>query len=203
MMTTTQHWADLSDALVFLGNSLLAPINRDEPIGIEPTFWTLFPTFDDEAIAHAVEACSAYAASAQPEDENATQHIGVEFAKLFVGPPKPAAAPWETTWRGNGSVGFGESAVRMRNLLASVHLGVFNENNQYPDHMGIELLYASVLCARIDEGASEASELRDFLQEHPLTWITPFREAVSQAAPSGYYDCLLGLAESIIRYLAN
>ena len=202
MNTDRQHWNNLSEAFAFLGNSLLAPMSQTGPVGLNPDFWASFPNFESEEVASALTRCRSLArtlSSCEGAVADAVQRVSVEFTKLFVGPPKPAAPPWETAWRGGGAVGYGEAAVQMRRFLGEIGLGVSNDNNQYADHIGIELLYASILCTRISEGTSDRTELETFLHEHPLAWIGGFRTAVTQTAPGGYFDCILELTESIMR----
>lgn len=44
------------------------------------------------------------------------------------------------------TVGFDQATFEMRVLLRNAGLEVSIENNQYADHVGIELLYTSALC---------------------------------------------------------
>ena len=147
-------WKTLSEAYAFIGNSLLKPMTMTSTVGLDPAFWEAFPSFDDEAVAEAVAACARYAEGAVQRaeaGEDEPQRAAVEYTKLFVGPPSPAAAPWETMYRGeNVTVGFGQATFEMRELLREAGLEVRNVNNQYEDHLGIELLYLSSLCARAD-----------------------------------------------------
>lgn len=198
----------LSDAFAFLGNSLLAPMTQTEAVGLDPAFWQAFPTFDNDEVAQAVQACEAYAqqtAQRAAEGENVVQNCAVEYTHLFVGPPRPAAAPWETMYRAQAAmqkaaadaqkaaaensdgapavrdvaanpqgadsaasyaaprqaaampasvVGFGQATFEMQDLLRKAGLQVQNENNQYADHMGIELLLLSELCRRAAAGSA-------------------------------------------------
>mgnify|MGYP002230537596 FL=1 len=153
-------WKILSEAYAFIGNSLLKPMTMTSTVGLDPAFWEAFPSFDDEAVAEAVAACARYAEGAVQRaeaGEDEPQRAAVEYTKLFVGPPSPAAAPWETMYRGkNVTVGFGQATFEMRELLREAGLEVRNVNNQYEDHLGIELLYLSSLCARADADAADA-----------------------------------------------
>ena len=54
---------------------------------------------------------------------------------------RPRLLPWETMYRGeNVTVGFGQATFEMRELLREAGLEVRNVNDQYEDHLGIELL---------------------------------------------------------------
>lgn len=212
-MTTCDaaRWTDYSEALAFAGNSLLAPMSQTGAIGLEPAFWAGFPNFDDTQVGLALEALEGYAQDAralsEPSDV-ALSHVSAEYTKLFIGPPRPAAPPWETMHRGDGNtVGFGKPTFAMQRLLREAGLEVSNENNQYADHIGIELLYASTLCARLAEmgdaedavaRAAVANQLAMFVQEHPLGWIDRLIAAVDESAPGGYIANLLVLAKALL-----
>ena len=200
MARTTETWVNYAEALAFIGNSLLAPMNQTGTVGLEPAFWESFPAFDDVKVALALEKCQAYAAEAQAlaaEGGDAVQRESVEYTKLFVGPPHPAAAPWETMHRGEGaSVGFGEATFEMQRLLREAGLEVSNENNQYADHIGIELLLLSELVRKSAE-SGDLSEPRRFANERLLPWVGRFTAAVSAEASGGYYAGIAALASSL------
>lgn len=204
-------WTDYAEALAFVGNSLLAPMNQTGTVGLEPAFWESFPSFDDVHVAVALEACEAYAAAAQQlaaEGGNSVQQASVEYTKLFVGPPRPAAAPWETMYRPGSegaTVGFGQATFEMRALLREAGLEVSNENNQYADHIGIELLYASVLCERLAQADDDAEardelveKLKGFADEHPLAWVGKLQAAVAAVEPAGYIAAMLELGRALL-----
>ena len=198
-------WKTLSEAYAFIGNSLLKPMTMTSTVGLDPAFWASFPTFDDAAVAEAVAACARYAEEAvrrAEAGEDEPQRVAVEYTKLFVGPPSPAAAPWETMYRGQDvTVGFGQATFEMRELLRAAGLEVRNENNQYEDHMGIELLYLSSQCARVDAGAEDApapDAVADFIEAHPLSWAEAFRARIAETAAHGYFAPLVGLAQALL-----
>ena len=93
----------------------------------------------------------------------------------------------------------------MRELLREAGLEVRNANNQYEDHMGIELLYLSELCRReaTGEGATESADIAAFIEQHPLAWIEPFLDRVSEAAPNGYFAGLLLVAQRVLEHHAR
>lgn len=166
-MPADVFWKELSEAYAFVGNSLLKPMTQTSDVGLEPAFWEAFPTFGSSEVAGACAALAAYALAAREaaasDGRDAVECCAVEYTRLFVGPPRPAAAPWETMYRGGAAVGgatvgFGQATFEMRALLREAGLEVKNENNQYEDHIGIGLLYLSALCARAAEGEEGAVE---------------------------------------------
>lgn len=204
-----------SQLYAFLGNSLLSPMSRTESVGLDPAFWRDLGGLLDGALADPAKALASWAerASADSSRSEAVQRVSVEFTKLFVGPPKPAAAPWESA---NGPVeshvGFGEATFAMRERLRALGLELCNENNQYEDHVGIELLYLSELCRRASEGPSGAAacdaavpdgeEISSFVREHPLVWVARLREKVAASQPEGYFVRLLDFALALLRWQA-
>ena len=213
MMLPSETWTCYAEALAFLGNSLLSPMSQTEAAGLDPAFWAAFPSFGDEGILAALEACEDYARESQikaSEGNDPVRDASVEHTRLFVGPPHPAAAPWETMYRPGSEgakVGFGQAAFEMRDLLRSAGLEVSNTNNQYSDHIGIELLYASALCrecSKAADGPAEpkvAGDLAAFVGDRLLIWLPKLQDAVNRVEPEGYFSRLLRLCLELLMCL--
>ena len=197
-------WLLLSETYGFIGNSLLKPMNQTPSIGLDPAFWDEFPAvFSGERVDAGLAKLRDYAVAAGELGEGgAIENASVEYTRLFIGPPAPAAPPWETMNRADGvTVGFGEATFAMRRLLRDAGLELKNENNQYEDHIGIELLYLSELCRRIadgEPGALDPTEMESFIEEHPLAWISALRGKVEAEYPHGYIAGMLELAEGVL-----
>ena len=206
-------YGQLADALAFCGNSLLAPMTQRTGVGLDPAFWESFPLFDDQGVADAVQGCAAWAAECERRcdaaGQGAVERCAVEYTRLFVGPPHPVAAPWESAHRAaaDGSdptVGFGRATFEMRELLRKVGLQLCNENRQYEDHMGIELLLLSELCRRAAAGdALAAAQASAFAVDHPAAWVEGLRSAVTETVPNGYYVGLLGVAAALLNVVVR
>lgn len=208
-MIDAQMWNTFSQAYAFLGNSLLAPMSKTSDIGVNPDFWRSFPDFSDKETAKAIGGMLTFVERAQKRCAcgiDVVRDISVEYTHLFVG-PSPAASPWETMYRSApGSetpAGFGQATFEMRSLLRNACLELRNENNQYEDHIGIELLYLSDLCRRrsCDEadGAASDSAVFSFIETHPLAWVGVLRETVERECPDGYVGHVLGIAAALLR----
>ena len=145
-----------------------------------------------DRMAHIVEGFDA----SREED---VRDVSVEFTRLFVGPPSPAATPWETMYRTGGHVGFGSATVEMQKRLEQLHLKVSNENRQYADHIGLELLYLSELVRRASEGDEEcAARARAFARSWMEDGSSAARARELKKAPDGYYDGIVGVACALI-----
>lgn len=125
---------ELARALAFVGNSFLAPMSQTFDAALDRAFWAAFPDFGSEEAACALDGLFAWAA----EGENApraerVRAVSVEYARLFIGPPEPAVAPWESFYVQEGVTnGFGEPTFRMRERLRQAALEVSNENTSTP-----------------------------------------------------------------------
>lgn len=228
--------ATLADAYAFLGNSLLRPLSQTADVGLDAAFWAAFPSFDAPGVVEAADALARWAerdaADGRLRDER-IRDVSVEYTRLFIGPPKPAAPPWETMNRGDGvTVGFGEPTFEMRRLLREAGLELVNSNHQYEDHLGIELLYLSELCRRAaaeaagwggraaaddavdtvrsvaggtgsEAPAGAAERARAFAVEHPGAWVDALAARVAAAAPGGYHAGLLALIRELLAWQAG
>lgn len=242
----TVQWEEFAQAYAFLGNSLLSPMTQTARSGIDPAFWRAFPTFGCDEVRCAAEEMAQRAetllkdaacrlgegADSEVVADEAALRASVEYTHLFVGPPRPAAAPWETFYRGGASqggeaVGFGEATFAMRRQLRDLGLELRNDNNQYEDHIGIELLCLSAMCARVAEGSGPASDFEGaepengaegsaacngaspaplspgdvaaFIAARPLSWIDALGEKVSRERPGGYIAGLVSLSAALLR----
>ncbi|MEC4272851.1 molecular chaperone TorD family protein [Adlercreutzia sp. R25] len=215
-------WKALADAYAFLGNSLLRPMSQTADAGLDASFWSVFPDFESEDVAHAIDSLALWAESRRGEARDAVvTDVSVEYTALFVGPPSPLAPPWETMNRREGAtVGFGEPTFQMREVLRGLGLEAAGPSNQYEDHLGLELLCLSEMCRRrawaldmaatarevaargesVDGLSRELSgeEVAAYLDEHPLGWVGALEDKVEAARPDGYYVRLLTLARSLM-----
>ncbi len=200
------YWSNLAEALAFCGNSLLAPMNQTSEVGLDPAFWSSFPTFENDEVSSVIERLARYSDAAQTRKEqgvNIVSEASVEYTMLFVGPPKPAAAPWESFYSGQGTtVGFGQATFDMQQRLREAGLQVSNENNQYADHIGIELLYLSVLCSRVSAEDNDALQNASEFSSHILEWSAKLLGAVDQNSPDGYIGLVLRLARSLAELIS-
>lgn len=195
---------ELAEVYALLGNALLIVPSDPELPYFSVAFWAEFPdALSNEKISKGLGKIAGYLAVQVACSEGGCERVALEFTHLFIGPPEPAAAPWESLNRGGeGAVGYGKPALAMARLLADKGLEVSNKNNQYPDHLGIELLFLAFLCEQYETDASKAddAEVRAFIEDYPLGWVATLREKVEAAYPDGFYAGLLLLVEGTLRW---
>ena len=192
-IVTQIDYLQYGDMLAFIGNSLLKPMTQTQSVGLDPLFWRSLPDFGEDSIGEGIAERIGRECG-----ERAVEVVSVEYTRLFVGPPSPAAPPWETMYRGSTNVGFGEATFEMRNCLHDLGLELSNENRQYEDHMGIELLYLSELCRCAVKGENCENQLRSFIAKHPLSWIDAFLDRIEGVFPEGYFSGLVRLEKALL-----
>lgn len=189
-------WDALAWAYAFLGNSLMEPMNENSHAGLDASFWDTFPDFGSDDVAEKLDACADYVTGlVRSYGDDALNRTSVEYARLFVGPPEPAAVPWEGYYlAGQDGTDDGRAAEDMADLLAGVGITLDRQQVPHLDHMGIELLYLSELCHR------QAPESLGFIIAHPLSWIGAFADRIEAAAGEGFYLAVVRIAESLLEY---
>lgn len=152
----------------------------------------------------------------------------IEYNRLFVVPGASYVPPYESVYTDAVEIeysphmisGAGEMPTRVRELLwgpstvaverayAQAGLAVAHAAGMPPDHLGIELQFLARLCdeqtaAWSAEDAPEGARLQNlehkFLHEHPLRWVTRFRERVDAVAACAFYRVGAQLCESLLR----
>ena len=204
VMLDQSRQRNLAEVYSVLGNALLTvPTDPGLPY-LAPAFWVSFPAaLTNENILKGLNKVTRYLGAEASSCDESTERTALEYTRLFIGPPEPVAAPWESLNRGGeGSIGYGKPAFAMAKLLAEKGLEISNDNNQYPDHLGIELLLLTYLCEKQVSNAGEVTdaEVLAFIEEHPLGWVAVLREKVEKAYPEGFYAGLLLLVEGTLRW---
>ena len=126
-----------------------------------------------------------------------------EFTRLFLGPGRPVAHPFESVYREGRTMGDTTLAVR-RQLIQE---GLCPDGRTLPDHVSIELAFLAYLAAceaqAWDEG--DADRVRDcltrqesFLCDHLIVWLPQFCRRVLAGRPHTHYADLARRAETFV-----
>ncbi|NLG10822.1 MAG: molecular chaperone TorD family protein [Coriobacteriaceae bacterium] len=217
--TLNETWELRAQLYSFLGNSLLAPLCEDVSAEVlNPCFWQDFPLLPaneqmEEALSALADCTKRLTQYSQAEAQTA---VNVEFTRLFIGPGKPSAPPWESLYRERAVTLFGRPTEEMRELYRRKGLRIERPGKQLEDHLGLELLYLAhcideVIAevsvgkspptdelARIDYLREESIEQLAFIRKHPLWWIDRLFENATNAMSIGYYPPLIKLAWGVL-----
>jgi TorA maturation chaperone TorD/Pyruvate/2-oxoacid:ferredoxin oxidoreductase delta subunit len=132
-----------------------------------------------------------YAALAQ-DFAGPQEGLEVEYARLFVGPGRPVAHPYESVYR-EGRV-MGDCTLAVRQSYAAE--GLAPEGHSLPDHVAVELEFMAHLAQREAEAQERGDEeealayLRQqeaFLSEHLGRWLPRFCQRVLAGGAHPFY----------------
>lgn len=96
--------------------------------------------------------------------------LHAEHRRLFGGPGRLPAPPFESAYRGDGRV-MGPAMGDLAELLSAAERRVARERPLLPDHLVVELALAADLFER---GESGAAPLRTLLKLHLAEWLPAF-----------------------------
>ncbi|WP_331775048.1 TorD/DmsD family molecular chaperone [Sulfurospirillum sp. 1612] len=111
-----------------------------------------------------------------------------EYNRLFIGPQKPLATPFESVYRSKKKLMMRESTFEVREFYANVGLEVERKDHFPDDFIGFEfqyLFYVSQLTVALiehkkeDEAIALIHERKDFLAQHPNQWFPAFCDDIS------------------------
>lgn len=133
-----------------------------------------------------------------------------DFTRMFVGPFKLLAPPWESSYVRKDGLLFQGTTINVRHYYEKYGFIVSDFNIEADDHIGLELdfvYHLNELCLQMAESGDEENMkklkqlLRDqdqFMQEHLLKFAGPFSQSVTEEANSKFYT---GLAKVLQHYL--
>ena len=133
--------------------------------------------------------CAAWIESMLPELE-------ADFNRLFIGPGRPLAPPWESYYLSRDHLLFQEQTLAVRQAYRRFGLEAPHINIEPDDSLSLELSFMAELCARccaaLDAGSHGApgeilEAQRHFLATHLLRWAPQCLRLVIESARLDYY----------------
>lgn len=164
-------------------------------------FRKAFDILSLEVCAREVEKVQLYLHTLQESAD-----LAVEYTRLFRGPVKAEAYPYESIYI-DGEI-MGNSALDVVRRYQEAEVAVSPDFTDLPDHISAELEFMYYLCVRevdaLQRGEpDEAARFRllgySFLSDHLGRWAPKFAELVLQGATTPFY---LGIA-TITREFIN
>ncbi len=210
-------WQGYAEAFDFIGTALLQPMDEILRVGLDPLFWPRFPHFGKVKVTEAIKTCEEYAKEHAhvPRGVDPLKLEADDYRKLFAGDPHPAVSPAQTTYEVPENLeaesGFGGAAADMQKLLADMGLDMASAGFDLPDHMGVEVMYLSILCRQMQMAKESLTtpmldvsekQILAFVERHPGAWVGAFKDAVDAVLPNGYISNLLALEEALLESLA-
>lgn len=126
-----------------------------------------------------------------------------EFTRLFLGPGRPVAHPYESVYREGRTMG--DTTIDVRRRLAGE--GLAPNDRTLPDHVAMELAFMAHLAfreARVwdagdDQGARDVlAQQESFLYDHLMAWLPQFCRRVLVGRPHAHYADLARSTETFV-----
>jgi DMSO reductase family type II enzyme chaperone len=135
--------------------------------------------------------------------EQGLRALEIAYNRLFVGPGRPQAPPYESFYRDKWGLVMGPSAREVERRYAEAGLAMAPDHRDLPDHVVTELGFMAYLTMR--EAAAKGEERRTwqrrerlFLQDHLGAWLPPFCRQVQEAGQHPFYTALAELAVTFV-----
>ena len=139
------------------------------------------------------------------------ERLRADYTRLFIGPGKVIAAPWESVYFSDERLTFQEQTLDVRNWYRRFGLEADKIHQEPDDHIGLELLFLSHLAAQGIQALNEQDNTRfemlldaqrEFLQKHVGSWALTWCELVEENARTDFYKGLASLTRGVLSELS-
>ncbi|MGL5150218.1 MAG: TorD/DmsD family molecular chaperone [Clostridium sp.] len=135
------------------------------------------------------------------------EDIDIEYARLFLGPKKVIAPPYESVYRTSTKRLFGENTNEVRNIYKTMGLEINTLGIEPDDFIGFELefmYYLSYHTVKMIEEENIAAVQRllknqyDFLREHLSCWIAEFTNDIINDTQVEYFKIVADFTNEFV-----
>ena len=133
-----------------------------------------------------------------------------DYTRLFIGPEKVLAPPWESVFVQEGRLVFTEATLNVRRWYRRFGFEIENVHKEPDDHIGLELVFVTNLASKALK-ASEAGQpdelqrlmqaQKDFYQAHLGKWAVTYFDQLYDYARTDFYRGLARLGRSAMHAL--
>jgi putative dimethyl sulfoxide reductase chaperone len=158
-------------------------------------------------LAQAANRVAAYLKEQDATSDDNCNALRWDYTRLFVGPGKVPAPPFESVYRDAAQLYFSPETLEVRQAYCKYNLLPAQVGREPDDHIGLELDFMEQLCA----GAREKAKARDdkalagilhdqlaFLDQHLLQWAPRWSEDVINGAHTNFYRGMAALLREFI-----
>lgn len=141
----------------------------------------------------------AFFARTDERTDKAVEHLRVKYTRLFIGPARLPAPPWESVYRGEERLLLQSSTLEVRALYRSQGALPARYPAVADDHVALELGFLHLVSTRAHEAlangaepgfpalSSLAADADRIVNGHLLAWLPRFSDVLSCDDPHGYY----------------
>lgn len=198
--TWDEVWGFRQQLYMFYADCLLEPIQEANKEILTEQFWRQFPLegANGQIMWGLEQLIQCTIKLSSMSEEKAMETVNVEYTELFIGPPIPKAPPWESFYNTRKKLFFGPTAFIMKDLLKQQGFASARSGSHPEDHLGIELLYLTILTekmyeATLEEQMERINDQLMFMDDHLLSWIPKLYEDANKGGSFGFYSGLIEL----------
>jgi putative dimethyl sulfoxide reductase chaperone len=174
---------------------LLEPVHEENKEIVSEQFWRQFPleAANEHIMSGLKQLVHCTSKLAEQDLRNSIEEVNVEYTKLFIGPGVPKSPPWESFYNTRKKLFFGTTAYVIKDLLSKQGLESKHSGRQPEDHLGLELLYLTILTEQVhnEDLQSQVNIIKDqlaFMDEHLLSWIPNLYDDAKINGSLGFYS---------------
>lgn len=141
-----------------------------------------------------------------------TDHLSLEFARLFIGPSYPPAIPFASFYLSESHSLMTEETMAVRKQYLEAGLALKNLYQMPDDHIAIELDFLYYLTERVLEllengGNTEAEKYlklrHDFLMYHFVLWAPAFANRILESTSEDYFKGAASFLLEMAKYYSE
>lgn len=163
-------------------------------------------------VSKASHMLSTWTEANQPNLSDETfERLVSDYTRLFIGPGKVMAPPWESVVLSQDHLTFQEQTLRVREWYRKFGLQTVRLYSEPDDHLGLELAFLSHLAQLALEASDRGDQTayasylqaqHDFLREHALKWVPLWTELVLQHAQTDFWRGIALLSRGVVFEMA-
>lgn len=120
-----------------------------------------------------------------------------DFNRLFVGPDKLLASPYESSYRNRDQTLMQKETLQVREFYSRAGLEVANKGVEPDDHLALELEFIGYLYANLtDDGFRRLYQ--EFLEKHLMVWYKEHCELIHKHSENPICQAMAYLLEGVI-----
>jgi TorA maturation chaperone TorD len=140
-------------------------------------------------------------------NDEAFEALKADYTRLFQGPGKVLAPPWESVYFSEERMTFQQQTLDVRNWYRRFGLQAVRLYQEPDDHIGLELIFVSHLAQRslqaLEQNDIAAFETliaaqRDFLTAHLLKWAALWGKAVRSQVRTDFFRGIALLTQGVL-----
>ena len=159
--------------------------------------------FGAQAVGQAADAVAGSLEIPEDQAKQALHTLEIEYNRLFVGPGRPQASPYESVYRDPRGLVMGPAVQDVERRYAEAGLALAPDHHDLPDHVATELGFMAYLS--MQEAEAQGEDLlawlhreRTFLRDHLTVWLPRFCQQVQEVSRHPFYAALAELATTFV-----